>query len=55
MGAPEVAVALVGLTAARQHVHVHVIPRRLGDWANNDDVYAEASGLPSRPRPPCCV
>ncbi|KAJ1919863.1 Dinucleoside triphosphate hydrolase [Tieghemiomyces parasiticus] len=23
------------------HVHIHVIPRRFGDWANNDDVYAE--------------
>ncbi|KAG0307321.1 hypothetical protein BGZ98_000556 [Dissophora globulifera] len=21
------------------HVHVHVIPRRLGDFANNDDIY----------------
>lgn len=23
------------------HVHVHVIPRRKGDWANNDDIYPE--------------
>eukprot|EP00842_Homolaphlyctis_polyrhiza_P001459 jgi/Hompol1/2313/HPOL_001972-RA len=23
------------------HVHVHVIPRRKGDWLNNDDIYAE--------------
>ncbi|KAI8913078.1 HIT-like domain-containing protein [Powellomyces hirtus] len=23
------------------HVHVHLIPRRAGDWANNDDIYGE--------------
>ena len=23
------------------HVHIHVIPRRVGDWANNDDIYPE--------------
>ncbi|TPX64258.1 hypothetical protein SpCBS45565_g05987 [Spizellomyces sp. 'palustris'] len=23
------------------HVHVHVIPRKKGDWANNDDIYPE--------------
>lgn len=23
------------------HVHVHLIPRRKGDWANNDDIYPE--------------
>ncbi|KAJ3013875.1 hypothetical protein HKX48_005481 [Thoreauomyces humboldtii] len=23
------------------HVHVHVIPRRKGDWADNDDIYDE--------------
>ncbi|KAI9027421.1 HIT-like domain-containing protein [Phycomyces nitens] len=21
------------------HVHMHIIPRRKGDWANNDDIY----------------
>ncbi|RUS27708.1 hypothetical protein BC938DRAFT_482849 [Jimgerdemannia flammicorona] len=31
------------LTIAIQvrHTHVHVIPRRFGDWANNDDIYKE--------------
>ncbi|KAJ3035710.1 hypothetical protein HDV00_003471 [Rhizophlyctis rosea] len=23
------------------HVHVHVIPRKGGDWADNDDIYPE--------------
>ncbi|KAI8370537.1 HIT-like domain-containing protein [Radiomyces spectabilis] len=23
------------------HVHMHLIPRRQGDWANNDDIYDE--------------
>lgn len=23
------------------HVHMHLIPRRKGDWANNDDIYPE--------------
>ena len=23
------------------HVHVHIIPRNKGDWANNDDIYKE--------------
>ncbi|KAG9294169.1 hypothetical protein G9A89_021528 [Geosiphon pyriformis] len=23
------------------HCHIHVIPRRFGDWANNDDIYKE--------------
>ncbi|KAI9265990.1 fragile histidine triad protein [Sporodiniella umbellata] len=23
------------------HVHMHIIPRREGDWANNDDIYEE--------------
>ncbi|KAI8364056.1 HIT-like domain-containing protein [Blakeslea trispora] len=23
------------------HVHMHVIPRKEGDWANNDDIYQE--------------
>ncbi|KAI9490775.1 HIT-like domain-containing protein [Zychaea mexicana] len=23
------------------HVHMHVIPRKVGDWANNDDIYDE--------------
>ncbi|CDS11410.1 hypothetical protein LRAMOSA03673 [Lichtheimia ramosa] len=26
------------------HVHMHVIPRRMGDWANNDDIYEELGG-----------
>ncbi|KAG1056581.1 hypothetical protein G6F42_028811 [Rhizopus arrhizus] len=23
------------------HVHMHIIPRKQGDWANNDDIYEE--------------
>ncbi|KAG0005179.1 hypothetical protein BGZ80_005497 [Entomortierella chlamydospora] len=23
------------------HCHIHIIPRRLGDFANNDDIYNE--------------
>ncbi|KAG1446457.1 hypothetical protein G6F56_009565 [Rhizopus delemar] len=23
------------------HVHMHIIPRKKGDWANNDDIYEE--------------
>ncbi|CAO3616367.1 unnamed protein product [Mucor fragilis] len=23
------------------HVHMHIIPRKTGDWANNDDIYQE--------------
>ncbi|KAL4208496.1 Bis-triphosphatase [Rhizopus microsporus] len=23
------------------HVHMHLIPRKKGDWANNDDIYEE--------------
>lgn len=23
-----------------QHVHVHVMPRKQGDFANNDDIYS---------------
>ncbi|GAN05159.1 protein FRAGILE HISTIDINE TRIAD [Mucor ambiguus] len=23
------------------HVHMHIIPRKAGDWTNNDDVYQE--------------
>ena len=23
------------------HVHVHIIPRRVGDFKNNDDIYTE--------------
>jgi diadenosine tetraphosphate (Ap4A) HIT family hydrolase len=44
------------------HVHVHVLPRRAGDFANNDDVYSElerpdagppvATGPPSQPPQP---
>ncbi|KAJ3125090.1 hypothetical protein HK101_005988 [Irineochytrium annulatum] len=30
---------MAGQTVA--HVHVHVIPRKKGDWANNDDIYRE--------------
>ncbi|KAH8556721.1 HIT-like domain-containing protein [Umbelopsis sp. PMI_123] len=26
------------------HVHIHIIPRKAGDWANNDDVYDELDG-----------
>jgi deaminated glutathione amidase len=27
-----------------KHVHVHVLPRRQGDFANNDDIYKELEG-----------
>ncbi|XP_052534959.1 bis(5'-adenosyl)-triphosphatase isoform X5 [Tympanuchus pallidicinctus] len=27
-----------------QHVHVHVLPRRSGDFSRNDDVYKELQG-----------
>ncbi|KAI9221252.1 HIT-like domain-containing protein [Blastocladiella britannica] len=27
------------------HVHVHVLPRRKGDFANNDDIYTAIEGL----------
>lgn len=23
------------------HVHMHIIPRKKGDWADNDDIYKE--------------
>jgi bis(5'-adenosyl)-triphosphatase len=23
------------------HFHIHIIPRKKGDWANNDDIYPE--------------
>ena len=23
------------------HCHVYIIPRRFGDWANNDDIYTD--------------
>ncbi|KAI7901561.1 HIT-like domain-containing protein [Cokeromyces recurvatus] len=23
------------------HVHMHIIPRKKGDWANNDDIYED--------------
>lgn len=26
-----------------EHVHVHLIPRKKGDFANNDDIYAEVN------------
>ncbi|CAO3696921.1 unnamed protein product [Umbelopsis ramanniana] len=26
------------------HVHMHIIPRRAGDWVNNDDIYDEMDG-----------
>jgi len=26
-----------------QHVHVHVMPRRNGDFKNNDDIYDEVN------------
>ncbi|XP_064013032.1 bis(5'-adenosyl)-triphosphatase isoform X2 [Pogoniulus pusillus] len=29
------------LTISIQHVHVHVLPRRAGDFSRNDDVYKE--------------
>ncbi|CAG8508409.1 6618_t:CDS:2, partial [Ambispora gerdemannii] len=27
------------------HCHVHIIPRKVGDWANNDDIYKEIDKL----------
>ncbi|KAG1038019.1 hypothetical protein G6F43_012757 [Rhizopus delemar] len=37
------------------HVHMHLIPRKKGDWANNDDVYEEldkSKGVDNEGRPP---
>ncbi|KAG0738321.1 hypothetical protein G6F16_011403 [Rhizopus arrhizus] len=37
------------------HVHMHLIPRKKGDWANNDDVYEEldrSKGVDNEERPP---
>ncbi|KAI8068843.1 HIT-like domain-containing protein [Thamnidium elegans] len=37
------------------HVHMHVIPRRSGDWANNDDIYKdldEKKGVDNEEREP---
>ncbi|KAJ1651611.1 Dinucleoside triphosphate hydrolase [Dispira simplex] len=36
------------------HCHVHVIPRRFRDWANNDDIYAELdhTKVENEARPP---
>ncbi|TYZ58820.1 hypothetical protein PybrP1_004459 [[Pythium] brassicae (nom. inval.)] len=30
-----------------KHVHIHVLPRRDGDFANNDEVYAETRAVPT--------
>ena len=27
----------------QQHVHVHILPRKAGDFLNNDDIYKEVS------------
>jgi len=32
------------------HVHVHIMPRRKGDFEHNDQVYREVCSLPS-----CCI
>ena len=29
------------------HVHVHLLPRRAGDFANNDDIYGEIERVDS--------
>ncbi|KAI9262580.1 HIT-like domain-containing protein [Helicostylum pulchrum] len=37
------------------HVHMHVIPRRSEDWANNDDIYKdldEKKGVDNEEREP---
>ncbi|KAI8972680.1 HIT-like domain-containing protein [Pilobolus umbonatus] len=37
------------------HVHVHVIPRKKGDWANNDDIYEaldKSKGVDNEDRKP---
>ncbi|CEP17286.1 hypothetical protein [Parasitella parasitica] len=37
------------------HVHMHIIPRKKGDWANNDDIYQELDkkqGLDNEGRKP---
>ncbi|KAM3582945.1 hypothetical protein VKS41_004701 [Umbelopsis sp. WA50703] len=26
------------------HVHIHIIPRKVDDWANNDEIYDELDG-----------
>lgn len=35
---------LTGMFYQVPHVHMHVIPRKKGDWANNDDIYEELGG-----------
>lgn len=34
------------------HVHVHVLPRKVGDFARNDDVYEELDNMASSNREP---
>ena len=31
---------------------MHVIPRKKGDWANNDDIYTELDGVDNEKREP---
>ncbi|KAJ3079610.1 hypothetical protein HK102_003663 [Quaeritorhiza haematococci] len=43
-GGDSLTIAIQDGAAAGQtvpHVHVHLIPRKFGDWANNDDIYKE--------------
>ncbi|CAG8579042.1 1179_t:CDS:2 [Funneliformis caledonium] len=37
------------------HCHLHIIPRKVGDWANNDDIYGEidkSTRVDNEERPP---
>ncbi|KAK9766506.1 Dinucleoside triphosphate hydrolase [Basidiobolus ranarum] len=34
------------------HVHIHVIPRRQGDWENNDDIYDDLNKVDNEDRKP---
>ncbi|CAG8584655.1 13738_t:CDS:2 [Funneliformis mosseae] len=37
------------------HCHLHIIPRKVGDWANNDDIYGEidkSTKVDNEERPP---
>lgn len=38
-----------------QHVHVHIMPRRKGDFERNDDIYDELERVDADNRPPRTV
>ena len=32
-------IVIMNIVLCLQHVHVHVLPRKPGDFSNNDDIY----------------